>query len=207
MRSTFVSVVVLLTVTGVVFGVPTMTAEWLGPIGGGLRAEVPIYSNMVLTPPNYPVSGSNPAAYIAVDDYVSTAPAGGASPLTSMSFAGGVSAVGGILYFQFLDVSQNVVTGFGIQFPAAGNAVWNFPLGGAISVPNAGYLAVAPADGTTGTWYENVQSPTVGSTESTYPGHTEPGGAVLNLKFALNVPEPSALVPLALGLVAIIRRR
>ena len=207
MRSMFVSVVVLLTVTGIAFGVPTTTAEWAGPIGGGLRAEVPIYSNMVLTPPNYPVSGSDSNAYIAYDDYVSTAPAGGASQLTSMSFAGGVSAAGGILNFQFLDVNQNVVTGFGIQFPAAGNAVWTFPLGGAISVPNAGYLAVAPGVGTTGTWLENTVPPTVGST-TPFPGHTEPGsGAVLNLKFALNVPEPSALLPLALGLVAIVRRR
>jgi len=206
MRSTFVSVVVLLTVTGVVFGVPTMTAEWLGPIGGGLRADIPIYRNMDLTSPNYSVSGSDSLAYIAVDDYVSTAqPASGISPLASMSFVGGVNAAGGTLSFQFFDVSLSFVSGVNIVFPFGGDRVWEFPVAGVISVPNTGYLLVVPAPGTTGTWYENAQPPTVGTTT---PGHVEFGSWVpLDLKFALNVPEPSALLPLALGLVAIIRRR
>ncbi|TVQ82259.1 MAG: hypothetical protein EA380_00590, partial [Phycisphaeraceae bacterium] len=141
------------------------------------------------------------------DDYVSTA--GNDIILEEFRFVGGVTAAGGVLFFDFFDNAQNFVDGFGLQLPQAGNFIWTITLNVPIIVPNAGIVqaffnndpGIGPV--TSGQWFLSDSATTVGSDSRTFGGAA--GGAFQH-SFELSgtvIPAPGALALMGLaGLAA-----
>ncbi|TVQ82258.1 MAG: PEP-CTERM sorting domain-containing protein [Phycisphaeraceae bacterium] len=142
------------------------------------------------------------------DDYTSTAP--GNITLGEFQFVGGVTAAGGVVFFDFFDSAQNFVDGFGVQLPQAGNFIYTITLNTPIVVPNAGILQAFFNDDagvgpfTSGQWFLSDAAPTVGSSDPSFGSLTNG----LEHRFALvDVPAPGAIALMGLAGFAASRRR
>lgn len=145
------------------------------------------------------------------DDYVSTA--GNDIILEEFSFVGGVTAVGGVVFFDFFDSALNFVDGFGVQLSQAGNFIWTITLNTPIVVPNAGVVQAFFNDDaligpvTSGQWFLSSSATTVGTDSRTFGGAN---GGELQHSFELFgtvVPAPGAVALFGLAGLAGIRRR
>jgi hypothetical protein len=185
----------------------TIHATPLDGVSGPSRTTT-AYSNMVLAT-NYASTGSDPLAYVGYDDYAGVTNVD-TLQLESFKFVGGVTAVGGILYFDFYDALSTYVDGFGVQLSQAGNFIWTITINplSPIYVPDDGFVGMAVGTGTTGKWFLNSAAPTVGTTGANPPNLNDPNTLLpMNYKFEINaVPEPASLL-LALGGLLVWRRR
>lgn len=157
-----------------------------------------IYSAMAGPFQAFPAAAGN----LGFDDYDSILP-GGQDNLTALRFVGGVTQVGGIIDFNFLDVASAPVSSFAVQFPQAGNFIWTITLGAPVVIHDQGFLQLSTRAGVTGQWFLSTTAPSIG-TESRALGDTTTHGH----NFELTVPAPGSLALLGLGgLIAGRRRR
>jgi hypothetical protein len=169
------------------------------------------YSNMSLAGPNYYVDGT--AGIVSSDDYASIVTAPDTILMKYFRFVGGVANPDEVLFFDFYDTGGTYVTSFGVQLPDGGPYNWGVTITTPFAVPNAGRCDMWADDGSvitvsTGHWYLNAEVPTIGTTDPTYPGHTDGVGNYLDHKFEIeSIPEPASVVLLALGAVVAFRRR
>lgn len=155
---------------------------------------------------------------IGLDDYVSVLPPGdgdGWSPLEAFGFVGGVTTAGMSLQVQFYDTTQTFISSFNITLPTGGsNSIWTItptlPATDFFDVPNNGFVQIVAAAGSTGRFWLSTTAPSVGTESNLIGGTAGPGGvppATHSHRFRLDVPEPSTLSLLAIGGVALLRRR
>lgn len=125
-----------------------------------------------------------------------------------MVFVGGVNAVGGILDFEFRDnTNTNVITAFGVSFPAAGDFIWTITFGPGIVAAQDGILRVRNRQGSNGRWFFTTTPPSLGTNNFAVGS-----GSVLtpqrNQAFSLNaVPEPGTMIAIGFGVAALAARR
>src|SRR4051812_17018922 len=177
------------------------------PIGSsdGRAGGAPQYSSI----PG-PYSALAAASFSQRDDYTSIH-VGGQFEVDAFRFVGGVTAVGGILDFFFLDnnvPTPNVISAFAIAFPQAGNFIWTITF----NIPDpiakdAGQLQIQTRGTTTGQWFATTTAAAPGSNSfQTGYGSTFTTPAIGT--FEMQIPAPSSLALLGLGgLVALRRRR
>jgi hypothetical protein len=189
-----------------------------GTIGG---------SGFLASPPGTGVLG--------FEDYGSTVSASGPpngtptsqhDTMNSMAyeFVGGVSATGGILFFDFYFNDFTVGNYFGVAFPSAGAAIWTItfdPTG--FIVPTEGYHAVSantnPNIGpiTSGQWYlsDSGANPIHGTNDLAwdsgsfdYGTPSAPNIQSVGYLFALGIPAPGTVALMGFaGLAGASRRR
>jgi hypothetical protein len=160
------------------------------------------------------VYSSIPGPYAAVaagafaqrDDYTSTNNTGSFN-VDLFKFVGGVTAVGGVLDFFFLDntaPTPNVVSSFSIQFPQAGNFIWTITFGTSDPVAlDAGQLQIQTETGTTGQWFLTTTAASPGSNS-----FSSGFGSPTNIQcFEMQIPAPGSLALLGLGGLLAGRRR
>jgi len=142
------------------------------------------------------------------DDYTSIA--AGNFNLDLFKFVGGVTAVGGILDFFFLDnatPTPNVVASFAIQFPQAGHFIWSITFGAADPVIlNAGQLQIQSRTGSSGAWWF-TSTPAAPGNNSFTSGSGSQFTPPLIQTFEMQVPGPGSLALLGLGGLVGLRRR
>jgi hypothetical protein len=178
---------------------------------------------------------ANPASsgVLGVEDYGSTLSSSGppnGSPTTqsdtmtaqAYQFVGGVTAVGGIMFFDFYDNAFGLVNYFGVAFPSAGAFIWTItfdPTG--FIVPTEGYHVVSANTNanigpiSTGQWYlsDTGANPIVGHNDLAWDNGSfdyGSGSVPLGNLFALGVdiPTPGAAAVMGLaGLAGVSRRR
>ena len=183
------------------------------PLSVGAQGAVAgvVYSNMSEGPSGYWTSAvSDDCGY---DDYDSIND--GPILLEKYRFIGGVEEVGDILWFDFYSdrAMTNLVNYFGVQLWEAGIWIWTVTITSPITVPDAGVCHVTGDDywgggygGGRGQWYLSDAGPTVG-TEDPFYGSISDGSGFAHLFELQNVPEPAGLSLLALGGLALLRRR
>lgn len=178
----------------------------------------PVYSNMTgndvgfFSISNSPADGDGAPQLVNFDDYTSTAPGGGF--LDEFAFIGGVDTAGGVLFFDILDDSLNVVDGFGVGLPQAGNFLWTIDItNDDVAFPETGNVAMfADDDGafgpaTNGVWFLTADAATIGNNGAS-AGFSGPGGEDLHNTFELvAIPAPGTAALLGLGGLAAVRRR
>jgi hypothetical protein len=177
---------------------------------------------------------------LGVEDYGSTLSASGppnGTPTTqfgtmnamSYEFVGGVTAIGGILFFDYFFNDFSFGNGFGIQFPSAGNFIWSItfnPTG--LIVPTEGYHVITantnPNIGpvSSGQWFlsEFSADPSgfpggIGHNDLAWDSGTfdyDGTGASppvnIGYAFAIGVPTPGAVALMGIaGLAGVSRRR
>lgn len=173
----------------------TVTGEAMGTPDSGLRTATD-YSNMNLAGViNWSTTGTG---HFSIDDYdgVETD-----NLLETFRFTGGVTAAGGVLFFEFYDTGGAYVDSFGVQLPYVGGYNWTITITTPFLVPADGFCQIWADNGivvqpTTGIWYANINAPTIGTTGTAYPNLVSPlTGNHLDHKFEINfVPEPTTLI-------------
>jgi hypothetical protein len=195
---------------------PIYTSVTAEPIGGGnLRdAPFPLYSNMTTTATLFPVTFAGGA--VSVDDYnLFDGMNPPYPPMYKFQFIGGVAQAGQAVFFTLYNYTGMTTGSFGVQLPYAGGYAWSITSadGAPLSVPvrSQGYVQMWADDGSvltpsTGIWYVNTDTPTVGTTGPTYPGLTH-AGVYVNHKYSIHLPEPTTLLMFGLGALILARRR
>jgi len=160
-----------------------------------------------------PYSAFAAGAFAQNDDYQANLVG---TPYESMSqfavqqviFVGGVTAVGGILDFFFLDApGTTVVDSFGVSLPSAGDFIWTITLGPGIYADTNGRLQIQNRTGTSGRWFFTTTAPTIG-TNSVTVGTGSALNPQRNQAYSINaVPEPGTMIALGAGIAAIAARR
>lgn len=185
---------------------PASAVEAIALDSGATSRGTPVYSSMV-----GPFSALAAGAFAHRDDYVSIHPPTGSGNfiMDAFKFAGGVTAVGGILDFFFLDAGLNVVSSFGVTLPSAGDFLWTITPTVPAPAAVGGFLQIQSRTGTTGRWFATSTAAAPGS-NSFASGHgstfsSGPKIASFELQ-ALPAPGAAALLGLG-GLVATRRRR
>lgn len=173
---------------------------------GGSTRGTPVYSSI----PG-PYSALANGAFAQRDDYVSVHPATGSGNfiMDAFQFAGGVTAVGGILDIFFLDAGLNVVSSFGVTLGSAGDFIWTITPTVPAPAAIGGFMQIQTRTGTTGRWFA-TSTPAAPGSNSFASGHgstfsSGPKIASFQLQ-ALPAPGAAALLGLG-GLVATRRRR
>ncbi|MEM7755917.1 MAG: hypothetical protein AAF297_09810 [Planctomycetota bacterium] len=158
------------------------------------------------------------------DDYQSAA--SDDITLEEFSFVGGVNAggtfgpgPGGVVFFDFFDLSGTAIDGFGVILPEGGNFFWTITLNTPFDIASSGLVQMSIDDedlfgtgttASTGQWFATADDATVGNNLLS-AGFTSPLGADLNQAFEIfgtEVPTPGAMAVLGLaGLTATRRRR
>ena len=158
------------------------------------------------------VSGTGGA--VAIDDYNLAIGASASWELNQFRFIGGVANAGEVLFFTFFTPGFAFNDSFGVQFPQGGNFQWTITIStpSAHLVHNGDFVRMWADDGSvltlsTGTWFMSTDAPTAGTTGNTYPGFQTTGGADLNAKFQLIVPEPATLAMFGMGVLTLVVRR
>lgn len=126
-----------------------------------------------------------------------------------MQFVGGVTAVGGVLDFFFLDsTGVNVISSFSAALPSAGDFIWTITLSPNVLADTNGRLQIQNrSGGATGRWFFTSTAPTVG-TNSVTVGTGSGLNPQRNQAFSLTaVPEPGTMIALGAGIAAIAARR
>lgn len=180
---------------------------------------------------------ASPAATggLGVEDYGTTLSPSGApngSPtsaadtfgLVEYGFAGGVTATGGVLFFEFYYNNFSFAGSFGVSFPSAGNFIWTIGITNpaATQIPTEGYHQVFannnPGIGpvTSGQWFLNTggANPAIGHNDGAwdngsfdYGTTTTPSIHAIGQSFSLVAPAPGAAALMGLAGLAGIRRR
>jgi len=167
---------------------------------------VPVYSSI----PG-PYSALVAGAFAHRDDYQSVHPATGSGnfQMDAMRFVGGVTAVGGILDFFFLDATgSTIISSFGVAFPSAGDFIWTITVG-SLPVGVNGQLQIQSRTGTTGRWFATSTAAAPGSNSFTFGhGSTFSSGPKIATFELQALPAPGAMALLGMGgLIATRRRR
>lgn len=180
----------------------------------GMRT-LPDYSNMYMAGSAWTTTATG--VIVAEDDFDGVAPDGpgdqaGRHWVESIKFVGGVSGPLQVIWFTFYDAAHGYVDYVGGQFPFGGNYIWTLnisdPHGAEAEEDGYFQMWAAAGYGTTATWFMDTNGPTLGTTAANPPNLGFPGHPPLNYKFEINfIPEPSTLVLLGMGALALIRRR
>lgn len=185
---------------------PASAVDALALDAGATSRGTPVYSSMA-----GPFSALAAGTFVHRDDYVSVHPATGSGNfiMDVFQFAGGVTAVGGILDIFFLDAGLNVVSSFGVSLPTAGDFLWTITPTVPAPVAVGGFMQIQSRTGSAGRWFATSTAALPGS-NSFASGHgstfsSGPKIAAFQLQ-ALPAPGAAALLGLG-GLVATRRRR
>lgn len=201
---------------------PIITAEAVAPLGGsiGPRATA-VYDSLYAGAAGYWTFGSalGPVGY---DDYDTISGVN----LTAVRFVGGVTAPGGIVWFEFYTdlTSPMFVTSLGVQLPSSGWWIWTINVSNPpFVIPHTGLLQVVANSTFTGgggtypntiagAWFFTSSDAVVaGSNILGYgspPMITTTGGTYYGVHdFAFMIPEPATLSLFGAGLLLVMRRR
>jgi hypothetical protein len=182
-----------------------------GKLGRAVSYNGVAYSNMSAFDDDPSVSGTSGA--VSSDDYTSIVTDPDTILMSQFQFVGGVANADEVLFFDFYDTGGVYVDSFGVQFSEGGMFTWTVTMSVPFVVPNAGRCDMWADDGSVlvvskGTWFMNSAAPTIGTTGPTLPGYTDDLGKPLNHKFEIiSTPEPATISLLALGGLALLRRR
>jgi hypothetical protein len=129
---------------------PASAVEAIALDSGATSRGTPVYSSI----PG-PYSALANGAFAQRDDYVSVHPATGSGNfiMDAFKFAGGVTAVGGILDIFFLDAGLNVVSSFGVTLNTAGDFIWTITPTVPAPAAIGGFMQIQTRTGTTGRWF------------------------------------------------------
>jgi len=174
------------------------------PLGGSdiIDRVSTVYSSMAGSPGAFAAA----AGPIGFDDY---SVVGETAPflLDNLRFAGGTTAVGGQIRFEFYNPDSSAAGNFTVSLPTAGNFFWTINITpGLFFVPNSGILQLNALTAT-GQWFLTTSAPTVGTNDINFGA-----GSGLNPKrnqmFELNsVPEPTSMALIAIGALFLRGRR
>ncbi|MEA2734389.1 MAG: hypothetical protein QOE14_840, partial [Humisphaera sp.] len=138
------------------------------------------------------VTGSGSGTEIGFDDYNTINDAN--LNMTSFRFIGGVSAVGGQLFFDFHNASNVFVVRLSATLNTAGNNLtWTLTTSPGVNIPDQGFLHVLAASGTTATWRKSNAPPTVGAQDPALGS----AGAGQSYRFELTNTPPNAAPTIA----------
>jgi len=175
----------------------TATAAPLDAAPGFDARATPVFSAI---PGPYAAFGAA-SGFLGFDDY-DTILAGGSETLTELRFVGGVTAVGGIIDFNFYDsTGANLLSTFNAAFGSAGNFIWTIT-GLSNLIADQGRLELVARPGTNAQWFLSTSAPTLGTEDravGTLTSHSH--------RFELSIPAPGSLALLGLGGLVIGRRR
>lgn len=154
------------------------------------------------------VDGQTEVAGVA--DYFSAATSN--ISMEQFKFVGGVDVVGGVMFFDFFDVTGAYVDGFGVQLSSAGNFIWTITLGTPMNIASGGYVQASVDDEdlagvgsfAASQWFLGNNGATIGDA-----GAPE-ASPDFNYNFEIigvAVPTPGSLALLGLGGLATVRRR
>ncbi|MCW5769400.1 MAG: hypothetical protein KIT19_12025 [Phycisphaeraceae bacterium] len=183
---------------------PASAVQAIDLSSGAVSRGTPVYSSML-----GPFSAFAAGSFAHIDDYQSVHPAtaSGNFKMDAWRFAGGVTAVNGILDFFFLDNSNNIISSFGVALPSAGDFLWTITPTIPADVAVNGRLQIQSRTGTTGRWYMTTTAPVPGTNSLTF-GHGSTLAPARYAAFEIQaLPTPGAAALLGLGGLMAARRR
>jgi hypothetical protein len=188
------------------------------------------------------VAAGPATGFLGFEDYGTTVSASGppngvpttqvdTEELHEYGFVGGVTASGGVVFFDFFYNNFSFATSFGVQFPSAGNFIWTITITtpSTVLVPTEGYHQlfanndpnIAPV--TSGQWFlsDVGASPTIGHNDNAWDngsfdyGDNDPNDPnvpdvdirPIGQNFRINIPTPGAAALMGLAGLAGLRRR
>lgn len=197
---------------------PIMQAEIAGPVDGGAgqRCGPNVYDSLYSGTAGYWLFTPN-VGPLGYDDYDTVS----GVLLSQVKFVGGVTAPGGILWFEFYTnlTSPTFVTAFGVQLPSSGWWIWTINMGSPFLVPHTGLMQIvantntAYPTGIAGAWFWTSSDAVIcgsnilgyGTPPATF---TTVGGTFSMVHdFAFIVPEPATLAMFGAGMLLVVRRR
>jgi MYXO-CTERM domain-containing protein len=191
----------------------TITATSLSSWSESERQGNDVYSSLG-TDGTFGFSSTSTGPSALIDDYTGDGSAGNIFRLRFVTFVGGVSNAGDIIYFDFFSVQGLFISGFGVMMPNTLNQVWTFnvnsgttqPVGSnQIDVLNSGFLQIAGDDGslndsglaTNLRWFETNEVVDIGSNDA----------PTIFAFQVTGVPTPGAVALFGLAGLAAVRRR